>query len=258
MANGELRSASAPSSGRISGSTFAGRWVQYVELDGVAIFEGDIALGRVEDIQAYTNNPEVAKFAAKGVAIKGDQYHWPNGTVAYEIDPALPSPQRARDAIAHWQAHTPIKFVERTTGNANQHRDYVFFTSQSGCWSEVGRRGGKQLISLGAECTAGNAIHEIGHSVGLWHEQSREDRVNFVTIAYQNIVSGYEHNFDQHVTDGDDIGSYDYGSIMHYPATAFSKNGQPTIITKTGAQIGQRAALSVGDIAAVQALYDGQ
>ena len=56
-------------------------------------------------------------------------------------------------------------------------------------------------------------------------------------------------------TDGDDVGPYDYGSIMHYPATAFSKNGQPTIVTKNGATIGQRQGLSPGDIAAVQSMY---
>ena len=28
-----------------------------------------------------------------------------------------------------------------------------------------------------------------------------------------------EHNFDQHIADGDDLNAYDYGSIMHYPRT---------------------------------------
>ena len=88
--------------------------------------------------------------------------------------------------------------------------------------------------------TVGNAIHEIGHTVGLWHEQSRSDRDQFVKINYQNIVPGMEFNFDQQISDGDDRGHYDYDSIMHYPTWAFSKNNQPTIVAKNDTFIGQQ------------------
>jgi hypothetical protein len=98
--------------------------------------------------------------------------------------------------------------------------------------------------------------------VGLWHEQSREDRDNHVTIMSANIESGREHNFDKHVSGATDIGAYDFSSIMHYGADFFCKknsNGScvgPTIVTKpAGIAIGQRNGLSQGDINTVLSIY---
>ena len=74
-------------------------------------------------------------------------------------------------------------------------------------------------------------------------------------INWQNIQAGRGHNFNQQITDGDDIGSYDFGSIMHYGKFAFSRNGKATIESLGGQQFGQRSGLSPGDIAAARAMY---
>jgi Astacin (Peptidase family M12A)/LysM domain len=251
--------------GFISGATFKNKAVQYSVVDGLAIFEGCICLGTVEEMEKKTaairagQDEDIEEDpATRGLFIPGQQYRWTNGIVPYEIDPNLPNQKRITDAIAHWEQKTHIRFVNRTSNNANQYPNYIRFRSADGCWSFIGMRGGKQDIGLANGCGLGATIHEIGHALGLWHEQSREDRDRHIQIHWQNIESDHQHNFNQHINDGDDHGSYDYDSIMHYGSTAFSKNGQPTITTvSSGRPIGQRNGLSNGDIATIRFLYPG-
>ncbi|XP_057299689.1 meprin A subunit alpha-like isoform X1 [Hydractinia symbiolongicarpus] len=72
------------------------------------------------------------------------------------------------------------------------------------------------------------------HALGFWHEQSRPDRDNYVTIHTKNIEKEKEHNFEKKSDiDATTFGfPYDYVSTMHYKEYLFSKNKLPTITAK--------------------------
>jgi len=271
VGSGEFRSSADVVSGLVSGIVgFSVKRVRVANVKGLAMFEGDISLGSIDkfkktsdaaqSINVHSNltasgRANVARDVQNAVVITGQRFRWPNGLIPYEVDPSIDA--IVQQAIDHWTQNTSIRFVLRTPVNAASFPNFVSFEVGDGCFSAVGMQGGSQVISIGLGCGVGQAIHEIGHTVGLWHEQGREDRDQFVHIAWENILPNMEHNFDQHITDGDDVGPYDYGSIMHYPAKAFSSNGLDTIVALGGQQIGQRDGLSSADIAAVLELYPG-
>ena len=231
--------------------------VGYAAIDGHAVFEGCILLGTVTEMKALVEevrqNPGILTPGAQplGAAILGQQFRWKGRRVPYQIDPVLQDQQRVVDAIAHWHANTPFQFVQREDDDD----DYVNFRPGNYCLSMIGRRGGPQDVILGPSCSTGHCIHEIGHVAGLWHEQSRSDRDDFVEVMWDNLSQRQRINFDKHVLDAVNLGPYDYDSIMHYPRDAFSINQKDTIVPKKPHQcIGQRVGLSAGDIAAINKL----
>lgn len=116
---------------------------------------------------------------------------WPNGVVPYEIRGSYNAFQMdmIEKAITAYHQNTCIKFVPRSN-----ERDYIVIVSQNtGCWSSLGRIGGRQEVNLqipGCVSKVGTAIHELMHALGFFHEQSRWERDNFVTINWSNIKSG--------------------------------------------------------------------
>ncbi|KAG1667121.1 Zinc metalloproteinase nas-7 [Nymphon striatum] len=182
---------------------------------------------------------------------------WPNAVIPYEISSVYSRPERAiiAKAMQFYLTYTCVKFTPRTNQG-----DYIHITRGSGCSSHVGRRGGVQYVSLGHGCVASGTVqHELMHAAGFWHEQSRHDRDEYVEIIWTNIVDGMRFNF-QKVSSGTSqtFGeSYDYNSLMHYNAYAFTKyRGRATIVPKQkGATLGNRRQLSTIDLAKLNKLY---
>ncbi|XP_040289436.1 meprin A subunit beta-like isoform X1 [Bufo bufo] len=211
------------------------------ELD-LNLFEGDIKL------QPNDRN-----------SIIGDQYRWPI-PVPYYLEHSLEINAKALvlEAFERYRLKTCIEF-KPWEGEPN----YISVFKESGCWSYVGNlRRGKQQLSLGANCDRIATIqHEFLHALGFWHEQSRSDRDDYVTIMWDRIQAGSQGNFNKY----DDKRSsslnvpYDYTSVMHYSKTGFQIGNEPTIVTRIEAfsdVIGQRMDFSDYDLEKLNRLYN--
>ncbi|KAF7633702.1 Metalloendopeptidase [Meloidogyne graminicola] len=122
--------------------------------------------------------------------------------------------------------NTCVKF-ERRGGEA----DYVDLKNErgEGCYTMVGRSPGRNVVMLEtneiATCLEYEiVIHELMHTIGLWHEQMRYDRDDYIKVHWENIGHAYLTQFEKvPETDSTTYGvKYDYQSVMHYAKDAFA------------------------------------
>jgi uncharacterized protein (TIGR03437 family) len=239
-----------------------GKDIRYTVSGPYAVVEGDIIIGRANEIEEYAAKWRAGMRGQAALApaslsqsfgATGTQ-PWADATMYYMIDSDVPDQQRILDGIAHWNTRTQFKILPRTS-----ERNYVRFRRvmvDAACYSYLGMIGGEQEIGTTDSCSAGSVIHELGHAWGLWHEHQRSDRGGNLTVLYDNIDKRYYSDFNQSLTGSRDLSYYDFGSIMHYGPTGFSRNYQDTLATvPPGIPFGQRTALSTGDIDGVTRLY---
>ncbi|XP_064535365.1 seminal metalloprotease 1-like [Drosophila montana] len=192
--------------------------------------------------------------------------HWPNGEVFYKIDEQFKPVQVDHIKLA-MQIIQNVSCVRFLPADENTKNFVEVKVSLSGCWSNVGFTGGKQLLSLpdaGVEegCfRLGTIQHEFLHTLGFLHQQSSPDRDDYVQIAWDNIQPDNVSNFLKHNSSrvGNFGAAYDYGSIMHYSVSAFKKNaGLDTILPLqplNGRRMGQRNRMSDADILRLNNMY---
>ena len=252
------------------------RVLPYLSINGMAIHQGDILLGPTSGFTDAPTDP-----AAESMATAGMVYHglginslgrlWKDGIVPYFLydeetavagipDTPYTAAQalKIRNAMDHIEANTSIRFLEAVVGQSYDSAVLMIAPFGTGCVSQVGHMGEEtQPLNLDPGCLGkvGGIAHELLHALGLFHEQSRSDRDQYVTINWENIKPEYHSQYAISST-GIDIGPYDYNSIMHYYGFEFqTAKGLSTITVPEGETIGNRKALSQGDIDAIQYLY---
>lgn len=230
-------------------------WSELMENSG--LFQGDMVLDPDEIEKGWNENKLETGDGESYASIKGGR--WPVN-IPYVVERSIGSRgvSAINSAIANYHKDTCLRFRKRTN-----ERTYISFYKGGGCSSPVGYRSGRvNRISLASGCwSTGIVMHEIGHSIGLYHEQSRPDRDQYVRIITSNIQSGMAYNFNKFSTSRiDSLGTpYDFRSMMHYGSTAFGR-GRRTIEARNPANqrlMGQRGGFSEIDKKQIGLMYCG-
>ncbi len=184
---------------------------------------------------------------------------WPRGVVPYVFVNVTPAQQQiALAAMAEIEGVCNVDFIPRTTET-----NYIIINAHLYANSSfVGMVGGAQAVNISAWPMRFIIVHELGHALGLWHEQQRPDRDSYVTINLGNVLAGFGPNFTipAGVTA---FGPYDFDSVMHYPRHLWTGNGLETITVLPAYQAfrflcGLPNHLSNGDIWVLTQLYGGR
>lgn len=186
---------------------------------------------------------------------------WPDGVVPFQFDPAVTTEDRAAmlAAMDEWMQGKDANRLHLAFVPRSDQAGYIHIQNSDGNNAPVGGRTTGGTVNIFNWNQKFIMAHELGHVLGLWHEQSRPDRDTYVNVHLENVEDGKEHNFNLQANwlAGTTSTPYDFSSVMHYGGCAFSKwndcdSDHPEHATITGNQnnfltLGQHERLTDSD-----------
>ena len=230
------------------------------------VVEGDLLLAKVDafekqlqakDDKLGSGEPSLSPQGA----FLANVTKWPGGIVYVDSAPLTPlftasQNQNIQDAMNIINNRTDVKFRLASSGNRIR-----FTNNNNGCYSNFGMIGGVQNVNLADNCfssaNVGTIIHELGHAIGMIHEQNRPERDIYITLT-DNLTP---YGRTQFVKSGATVWStYDYPSVMHYPKYTddlkFVKDRfKPMFTTKGYTGVVRGPGLSNKDISTINSAY---
>ena len=191
------------------------------------------------------NNAPHTEFAAKpdSIGVAYNSSLWPKvagvATVYYVIDSASDpnATPKIQTAINQFNKDFPglIQWVKWTSSEGPNYVDINLSASDTSgqCEALEGYLAKPaQPMTGSTSCTVGTILHEMGHIIGLWHEQSRSGSSTYVDIHFSHVIKGSWGNFLAPADNYQNLTSYyDYASLMEYPSFSFTSTGAPVIET---------------------------